>query len=160
MGENGKKKRLWPYIAAIAGGLCLLSLVLLWFHPLAPLLLWASVLLQAPIIYLISRTNYDAAYRERQHQRREAYEKDGDAAAFLAQEEHEATSFGYRLLTAKSRSDNRLNCAELLLALNRPPAEAEALLQALGGEKLNEAQATRLSTLQEQLQTKKDTEKR
>lgn len=147
-----KRRTIWLYLLPIAGIFIVLSVVLYFFHPIAPLLLWASILIQAPIIYLISRVNFDSAYRDRLYERRQRYQKEestAEAETILEQEEREARSFGYHLLSRWSRQQNALFRAELMLALDRTD-DAALLLDTLNAEKLKPADLERYNTIKEQ----------
>ncbi len=102
------------YILPLVGVFVALGVGLYFVNPYAPLLLLASLIVQAPVVYLIARLSYAGGYSDRLHARREAYEKDGDAQSWLAQEQKEAESFGFALLSAKTRAQNTLLRAELL----------------------------------------------
>ncbi len=119
-----------------------LAVLLSFLSPWAPVLLLASLLLQAPIVYFIARFNYDSAYAERLYRRKLAFEKEPEASPFLEKEEQEASGFGYRLLSRKHKCENHLIRAELLQKLQRFP-EAAALLSELDPSRLDSVQAER-----------------
>ena len=118
-----------PYLLAVLGFLLVLAVLLYWVNPLAPLLLLLSIIIQAPLIYLIARYTYSGGYRDRVLARREKNKEDGDDAGWLEKEEQEAASFGYRLLPAKDKAENILLRAGLLLNLGRRDEAAQTLLE-------------------------------
>lgn len=114
-----KKKR--PVVRAIVAlAIFLLVEGLLYLvHPLVPVLLLGSLLIQAPIIWGFFRRNFNMGYRQRAAQRRERYKECGDAEAWLAGEERETRMPGYRYWSRGGKALVALNCAEALLALGR-----------------------------------------
>ncbi len=125
--------------------------VLLWFvSPWAPVLLLASLLLQAPIVFLIAKYTYNSAYEERLHTRKLAFEKEQEVDTFLQKEEQEAASFGYRLLTKKNKTQNILTRAEFLIVLEEF-AKAEELFCELDPSSLNKVENERYLLCKNQL---------
>lgn len=126
-GPKGAKKALW--IAALA--LLALAVLLYFFHPLAPVFLLLSVAIQLPLIYVIVRVSFSSGYADRVYERKQRFEKDGDAAAWLAEEEREARGVGFRYWSAKSRNKNALLRAGLLQKLGREADAKQALAEVL-----------------------------
>ncbi len=129
-----------PLLLILVGLAVLLSFV----SPWAPVLLLASLLLQAPVIYLIAKFTYDSAYTERLYARKLAFEKDNDADIFLQKEKEETSSFGYRLLSRKNKMQNCLIQAEMLVKLCRF-SEADALLCSINTSHLRHEDAARFT---------------
>ncbi len=96
-----------------------LGLILYLVNPFAPLLLLGSLIIQLPIVYFIAKHSYGGAYAQRVQARKEQFEQDGDTAHWLAKEEQEVASFGYKLLSPKAKTKNALLRARLLSQLNR-----------------------------------------
>lgn len=114
---------------------------LYWVHPLAPLFLLLSVLIQLPIILLITRASFTSSYNDRVWARKEQYEKDGDAAAWLAQEQAEAKGVGFRYWSSKGRMRNMLLRAKLLTELGQKDQAALLLAEIIPGKLSAEDQA-------------------
>lgn len=117
----------WFFLVPVGIVAAVLAVVLYFFHPLAPLVLLASLLVQAPIIAIVSRVNMTRGYEDRAYERLVQYKKDGDAAAFLAAEEREAGGAGFAYWSPRAKNLSRLNRAGLLADLGRP-ADAALLL--------------------------------
>ncbi len=115
-----------------------LAVVLYFFHPLAPLFLLASLLIQIPIVLVVSRVNMNKGYEDRSFERRLQYQQDGDAAAFFAAEEREAGGAGFAYWSPRAKALSRLCRAELLCELRRG-SEAAELLAAIDEKKLDKA---------------------
>lgn len=115
------------YLLPILGIFLALGIGLYFVNPYAPLLLLASLILQAPVVYFIARFSYGGGYQDRLHARQVAYEEDGDAQGWLDKERKEAESFGYRLLSAKARAQNALLRAELQMKTDERDGVAELL---------------------------------
>ena len=98
-------------------------------HPYAPLVLLLSLLIQAPLVWVITHGRLNRGYQERAEQRRKDYEMDGDAEKWLRGEEAEANSVGYRYWSPNSRMKSVLNRAEPLLALGRGREAAQLLAE-------------------------------
>lgn len=133
-------------IGLVFVGLCI---VLYFIHPLAPLLLLASVLIQGPIVYAITLAKMNGSYQERAYQRQTQYEKDKDAAAWLKQEQQEAASVGFKYWSSRSRCLNALNQAQPLTALGRLE-EARVYMDQVEPGKLDKSDRDRFSALQAQ----------
>lgn len=118
------------YVIGAVVLLAVLAALLYLVHPLGPLFLLLSVLVQAPIIFGISRHNFKTSYIQRSEQRRAEYEKEGDGEAWLAAEEAEARSVGYKYWSRAGRSLNALNRADALCAVGREADGRAALEQA------------------------------
>ena len=139
----GKTWKYWlPALLVFAA----LGFVLYRLHPYAPLLLLASLLIQAPIVYLLTRNAYNSGYDQRSRARQEQFDQDGDAEAWLAGEEQESKSLTYRFLSSAAKAKNSLVRADLLLRLGRR-AEAEELLVSLAAESLNKVNKERYDAL-------------
>lgn len=123
--------------------------VLLWLlHPLAPLLLYGSLAIQAPIIWVLGRKNFSAGYSRRTQENRLRYLESGDAATWLAAEEREAAGRGFAYWPRRAKALNALARGEALAALERRNEAAmaladvdEALLDAQGLRRFEETVA-------------------
>lgn len=104
-----------------------LGVGLYFVHPLAPLALLLSLLIQLPIIFLLAKSSLNSSYRDRAYQRRQLYLKDGDAEALWEGERKEAASVGYRYWSRGTKTLCQLNQAEALVALDRHDEAAEHL---------------------------------
>lgn len=131
-----KKRGPLFYLLPILGIFVVLCVILYFFHPLAPLLLLASIIIQAPIIFFISKVSIDSGYRDRLYERKQQYKIDGDTEAFLDKEEKEAQSVFFKILNKSSRRQNLLTRAELLHTLSRGE-EGRTLLAEIDPGKLS-----------------------
>lgn len=141
------------YVLVIVGFYAVLGVVLYFLHPLGPLFLLLSLLIQAPLVFVISRVNYNSAYLERAAQRREEYAQTGDARVWLEGEEKEARSIGFKYWSSKGRALNTLNRAAALAALGENQ-QCAALLVSIETAKLSKQAALEYQRLQQQLQVK------
>ncbi len=133
----------------IAAGLfAALAAALYFVHPMAPLLLLASLVVQLPIIAGLTRAGLASGYRERAAARRRRYDEDGDAGAWLAGEEAEAAAPGYRFWSSAARAQCALSRAEAMAALGRGN-EAAALLAELPEDRLPETERARFEAVVE-----------
>ena len=121
------KRSPWFFLVPVGIVVAVLAVILYFVHPLAPLVLLASLLVQVPIIVIVTRVNMTHGYEDRAYERSVQYKKDGDAAACLAAEEREASSAGFEYWSPRAKNLSRLNRAGLLADLDRP-AEAALLL--------------------------------
>ncbi len=119
-------RRFWPWALGV---LCLAVLcgVFYWLHPLAPLLLVGSLLIQAPIALGMARRGGGKSYAQRAAARRVQWLQNQDAAAWLAAEEKEAAGRGFLVWSRGARALNHLARAEALCALGRKYDAAELL---------------------------------
>lgn len=123
------KKSPYSYFIIIGIVLVALAVVLYIINPWAPLFLLASLMIQIPIIYGITKATMNFSYQDRAYDRRMAFEESGDAAAWLAGEQKEAHSVGQKFWSSRSKELNRLNQAAPLCALGRKNEAAELLAQ-------------------------------
>lgn len=128
-----------------------LGVVLYFIHPFAPVLLAASILIQLPLVWILTSSSYNSAYRERSEQNRQKYMKSRDAGHWLEQEDKEASSFGYRFLNQAAKQQNAIIRAELLLQLGRRD-EAQTLINSIGNAKINPKLASRYEELHSMLE--------
>ncbi|MDL2254068.1 hypothetical protein LJC49_08400 [Ruminococcaceae bacterium OttesenSCG-928-I18] len=129
--------QIWKYLLPIAGFFVLLGVVFYFINPYAPLLLLGSLIIQAPIIYYISWYSYNTAYSERQAKRKQKFEQDRDAESWFQEEKREAGSLGFKLLSAKAKSQSALLRAWLAVELSLYE-EAEDFLTDVNIEKLDD----------------------
>ncbi len=137
-----KKHPILKYLLPIAIVLVVIGVLLYLLHPLAPLLLVLSVLIQAPLVWHYFRVSYAKGFQQREQERKQQYEEDGNAAAWLALEEADAASVGYKYWARAYRDENALNRACLLVKLGRGQ-EAQALLDGLEPAKLTRTNRNR-----------------
>ncbi len=142
------------YIVTFGGVFIAIAVILYFISPFAPLLLLLSLVIQVPIILFIVRYTTDTSYAQRVDQREQQFEEDGNAAAWLKEEEQEANSIGFKYWSKKGRYQNMLTRAELLHRLGRSD-EAAALAADIENAKLPPHAATRHKEL---LQTLNDGE--
>lgn len=131
--------------------LVLLAVVLFFVHPLAPLVLLLSVLIQLPIVYIISQVNMNKGYEDRAFARKTQHEKDKDAAAWLQEEEKEAAGAGFKYWSKRAKSLSALNRAQLLLEMEMP-RQAAALLAQVQENKIDKINRQRFLQMVEKLQ--------
>ncbi|NLW79668.1 MAG: hypothetical protein GXY32_09710 [Ruminococcaceae bacterium] len=124
-----KKKR--PVLRTVVALVIFLAIEALLYlvHPLVPVLVLGSVLIQAPIIWGIFRRNFNMGYRQRAAQRRERYKESGDAEAWLAGEQRETRMPGYKYWSRGGKALVALNCADALLAMGRRDAAGAQLAE-------------------------------
>lgn len=123
-----------------------LAIGMAFLNPVALLLVLLSMVIQAPIIWIMAQGSYTGRYLERAEARREQFELDGDAAKWLAAEEEEANSKGYRYWSKSGRIHSMLNRARALRALERD-AEARALLSEIDPAMLGTRELERYSDI-------------
>lgn len=119
-------KARWVLVAVLV--LAVFAAILYFFHPMAPVFLLLSMVIQLPIIYFVMRYTSSNSYADRVWERKKQFEKDGDAAAWLKQEQREADAPGFQYWSKKGRNRNMLIRANLLHILEEQ-AGADALLQ-------------------------------
>ncbi|MGD9559741.1 MAG: hypothetical protein AB7V55_03940 [Oscillospiraceae bacterium] len=136
---------IWRWLLAAAGLLVLAGLLWL-LHPLAPVLLLGSLLIQLPLIWGVARRQFAVGYRRRAAQRRAAWRAGGPAAAFLQAEQQEADAPAFRHWSRGAKALSALCRAEALWALGRGH-EAAALLAGLQREKLEADEQQRYDEL-------------
>lgn len=146
-----KNRPYLKYLLIFAGAVVALGIVLYFVTPWAPLALAASLVIQLPIIVILTRTNLTAGYRDRAFARRARFAEDGDAAAWLAEEQREAVSQGYRFWSRAGRAQSALNRADALAELGRGN-EAAALLAEIEEKTLPAADRQRYQTIVERIQ--------
>lgn len=146
-----------PYRFIIAFGILfvVLAVILYFVNPLAPLLLVLSLVVQVPLIVIITRTSMAGSYADRAHARRQAFEKDGNAAAWLAGEENEAHSIAFRYLSKTGKMRNALNRAQPLCLLGRTE-EAARLLEEVNPARLVRQEVERYEAIQQCIQQAED----
>lgn len=144
------KKSPYSYFIIIGAVLFVLAVVLYIINPWAPLFLLASLVIQIPIIYGITKASMNFSYQDRAHDRRVAFEATGDAEAWLAGEQKEAGSVGQKFWSSRSKELNLLNQAAPLCALGRKNEAAE-LLAWVNEEKLEATARKRYDELVEEL---------
>lgn len=150
MGEGLKaKKNLIVTVFIVV--LLLLSVLLYLLHPLAPLFLLASVLVQLPLIWIVSRMTFTKSYQQRWEDRQKAFLKDQNAEEWLQQEEKEAKSTGFQYWSGKGKSKNYLTQADLLLQLKRT-ADAKEILQLVNTAKLTKQDRNLFLQIESQLE--------
>lgn len=117
------------WIVVAVGCAALLVFIALYFvHPLAPLLLLASLLVQFPFIYLSLKAGFGKSYRQRAQKRYEEFLKTGDAAAWFLAEQREAAAKEVRHWSRAGRSLLAFNLARAAFAAG----QTEEMLAALG----------------------------
>lgn len=145
------KKKVLLYLVPFFLIFLALGIVLFFFSPYAPLLLVLSLAIQLPVIYFIARSSTGSSYRERADARREQYERDRDAQAWLKQEEKEAASIGYRYWSKAGKSLNQLNQAFLLAQLGRME-EAKSRIDNIQPAKLAKADREQYEKLLQEME--------
>lgn len=115
------------YLLPLALVLVAVGVVLFFINPLAPLLLLLSVAIQAGILWLVLRNAQNTAYDARLDARRAQFAEDGDADAWLRQEDAEAASLARVFWSRYTKRQNALARAELLHLAGRED-EARAVL--------------------------------
>lgn len=130
--------------------LLVLAAALYFVHPVAPLLLLFSLLVQLPIIAALVSSSFTGSYRQRAEERLRRYGADGDAAAWLAEEQAEAKGVGFAYWSSAGRALNTIARAEALCALGRRD-EAAALLDAVEAARVDKRDAERYGALRRQL---------
>lgn len=131
--------KIGKYLIGLLVVLVLLAVGLYFIHPYAPLLLLLSLIIQAPTIFLIMYHSINESYRKRKKQRREQYDEDGDVVKYLEQEAAEVNVPGFRLLSAKEQTLNKLVRAELMVRLEEYEG-AKTLLEEVEPQRLTEAE--------------------
>ncbi|MDL2294602.1 hypothetical protein LJC60_08250 [Ruminococcaceae bacterium OttesenSCG-928-D13] len=119
-------------------------------NPWGPLLLLLTLAIQLPIIYAITKSTMNSSYRDRAFERRQQFAEDGDADAWLAGEEKEAASVGYKYWSPAARAQNVLARAEALAELDRS-SDAANLLAELDEKKLPSHDRTRFDAVVERI---------
>ncbi len=145
------KRSPFVYLLPVLGVFVLLGAVLYFIHPMAPLFLVASLLIQAPLVWVLSRASLGSSYRERAAARRQQYEKDGNAEAWVAGEEKEAASIGYKYWSKAGKSMCELNRADGLVHLGRKGDAGQALAQ-VAPQKLAAQDRVRYEELSQKLE--------
>lgn len=140
-------KYIIPFIAVFVA----IGILLFCFHPLAPLLLVLSVLIQAPLVWYYIRSAYAKSSKDKEKTRKCQFEQDGDAEAWLALEEQDAKSVTFRYWPRASRDGNVLNRVELLIRLEKIP-EAQELVDTLEQKKLSVPNLTRCLDIMRQIE--------
>lgn len=130
-------------IGVIVLALAVFSFFIKWW---APLLILAALVVQAAVVFAIVRSKTDGAYSDRAYERRQQYEKDGDAEAWLDGEAREVRAVGYRYWSSGAKAQSALNRAAALVALGRT-GEAAALLGQLEPKRLDRDARARLEGL-------------
>lgn len=144
------KKSPWSYLVPVVVVFAVLAVVLFFINPLGPLLLLASLVVQLPIIYIISRTAFSSGYADRSYNRRQQFLEDGNAAHWLEAEQKEERSVGFSFWSAASKTDNNLNQAEAMIALGLW-RDAAGKLAAVDEKKLGKTRRQRYDELAESL---------
>lgn len=129
------KREVLKYLLPLAAVLLALGVALFFFHPLAPLLLLLSILVQAGVLWLVLRNTQNTAYGARLDARRAQFDEDGDAETWLAQENAEASSLFRIFWSGYTRRQNTLARADLLHLTGRED-EAQAVLAQVDGKAL------------------------
>ena len=104
-----------------------LGVILYFLHPLAPLLLVASILIQAPVVWLLVASSYRNSYKDRTRERIKDFEKDNDAQKWLKQEEMELKSIGRKYWSKSGESLSALNRAQIYAVLGNWQQASELL---------------------------------
>lgn len=144
------KKKMAKILAIGAVVLLAAGVALYFVHPLAPVLLLFSVVVQGMVAFGVMRAGFNGSYRQRAEERRRQFLKNGDAEKWLAGEEAEAAAAGYRYWSPAGKSLSALNRAEILLLLGRAEDAAGALAQALP-DKLEKPDKKRAALLEARL---------
>lgn len=97
-------------------GLAVVAAALYQLHPLAPVMLGISLLVQAPLIVLIGQAALKGSYAQRAASRRAAFAASKDAKAWLEEETRESQSPGYRYWSPTGKALAALNRAEAAYA--------------------------------------------
>ncbi len=137
------------YLVPTGITLLLLAVVLFFINPWAPLLLLASLLIQAPLIWLLVVSSYSNSYKDRTRERITAFEKDKDAQKWLAEEEKELKSIGRRYWSKGGENLSLLNRAQVYAALGNWE-QAEALLAGVEEKRLSSMDLPRYKKLLEE----------
>lgn len=122
-------KKWWPYLLVITATLLLSGWLLYLIHPVGPLLLLGTLVIQAPLIWLFVRRAPGYGYPKRTAARRQQYRQDGDAEAWLAAEKED-----YRTAKTGGWPPARwallcLNCADAAKEAGQTRQAAEYLRQ-------------------------------
>ena len=121
------KKSPWFFLVPVGIVVAVIMVLLYFLHPLGPVVLLISLAIQVPIIWVVTRTSMTKGYEDRAYERRQQFQIDGDAQAFLEMEEQEAGGAGFTYWSRRAKSLSALNRAELLTELDRQD-EAAVLL--------------------------------
>lgn len=113
------KSEIMKYLLPMGAGFVVLGVILFFLNPYAPLILVASILIQAPIVWFLVTSSYRNSYRERSEQRKLRFEKDSDANKWLEEEEKESRSIGRKYWSKSGNALSILNRTEALLFLER-----------------------------------------
>lgn len=146
-----KNRPYLKYLLIAAGVAVALAVGLSFITPWAPLVLAASLIIQLPIVVILTRTNLTAGYRDRAFARRARFAEDGDAVAWLAEEQREAAGQGTRFWSRAARAQSALNRADALAELGRN-SEAAGLLAEIEEKTLPAADRRRYQDIVERIQ--------
>ncbi len=125
------KRAYLKYLLPIAAVLLVLAVALFFINPVAPLFLLLAVAVQVPIVYGMTASVQNNAYEARNDLRQKQFDEEGDAAAWLAQEDAEAQSIQRMFWSKGTKRLNALSRAEMMHVLGREE-EAKATLAGAG----------------------------